>query len=529
MTSAGASPPNTRANRADVVVVGAGINGLVCAIVLRRAGLDVHVVEAKASPGGVFRTEYPFAHAPRLGTLPGAHRLGFVPRALEGELGFGLPRGAAPSPLFVPTRTADRYLLANGGDDLLATTQRFAPRDADALASLFEELDILAADLDGAWLATTMPVEEVAERFVRKGRRSAFLSFARASVNTQLDRYGITSELLRATLAADALALSFASIDSPGSAAALLVRHAGRRDDVTSAGAFVRALADGAAALGVTFDFGVSVAQLAVEGNSTAGIVLEDGHTIRATTVISSADPMRLRAMIGDERLSPELARKLDRATPFGGVAKLNLALDALPSFTACEGVRGLEAATTLLLSGGEDEAATTMFLAFAEATKGMLADTPPIELVFPSVRDPSLRDAEGRHSASLLVPFVPYDLESATWAAEEEHFAHALIGIFDAFAPGAARAIVDASLLHPKKLESAFGVSRGHLGHADDTALFGDRVPHATPLAGFYACGRATGPAGGALGAAGVSAARRVLEDLELALEPTLTQPIDP
>ena len=123
---------------------------------------------------------------------------------------------------------------------------------------------------------------------------------------------------------------------------------------------------------------------------------------------------------------------------------------------------------------------------------------------------------------AALVEDVVPCDLVATTWAAEEDRFTDALISTLDAFAPGTKAAVVDAVLWHPKKLETHFGVTRGHLGQIDDTVLFGYRMRPGTPVNGLYSCARACGPAAGVVRAAGVAAAHKVIEDLELGLERT-------
>ena len=129
----------------DVLVVGAGHNGLVASTLLARqglnvdvqsltltpppsptrmqarthtpthtlntaAGMQVHVLEAKNAVGGACKTEYPFAAAPGLGTSTGAYLLGVMPPELIKLLGLRLPLLRRDPHYFLPT-TDDRYLL----------------------------------------------------------------------------------------------------------------------------------------------------------------------------------------------------------------------------------------------------------------------------------------------------------------------------------------------------------------------------------------------------------------------------------
>jgi phytoene dehydrogenase-like protein len=284
----------------------------------------------------------------------------------------------------------------------------------------------------------------------------------------------------------------------------------------------VRVLADAAQAAGATIATGQSATSVIIEGNTTAGVTLADGTMLRAMTVVSSADPARLRALIGDAHLPVEYQRRIDGFARGGSVAKVNLALSALPRFVALPEDRGQHGATIHLVPGAGHDAMRALATAFAEAEAGKPATAPFIEMVLPTASNPSLRDAEGRHHASLLVPWAPYDLAGTTWAAEEARWLQNVLGVVDSFAPGTSALVVDVFALSPKKLESHFGVTRGHVHHVDDSLIFGDRLAVATPIGGLYACGAGCSPAGGVFAVAGHNAARRVLADMELGLERT-------
>ena len=516
----------------DVIIVGAGANGLVCAIVLARAGLRVHVLEDRPAVGGGCRTEFPFAAAPRLAASTGTHRLGFVPADLVRQLGLELPLRPRDPCTFVPSAKPGEYLLAGPGHAAFREgVARCAStaRDVAALTAMHAELDAIVADLRLAWMAGPLDVEATSERFVRAPRRDAFVALCRGSIGAYVDRFGVESDLVRAAIAGDALASTFGAWSTPGTGAALLVRHAARSLDgggdaipEGGMGAVVRMLAETALAAGATIATGKSATSIVIEGNTAAGVMLADGEILRATTVISSADPARLRAMIGDAHLPPEYQRRVDGFARAGSVAKVNLALSALPRFAALHGEEGQHRATIHLVPGAGTDAIARIEASFAEAAAGRLPVSPPLELVLPTATDPSLRDAEGRHHASLLVPWAPYDLAGTTWAAEEERWLKGLLAVLDSFAPGTSALVVDVFAMSPKKLESHFGVTRGHVHHVDDSLVFADRLAYTTPIGGLYACGAGCSPAGGVFALAGHNAAERVLADMELGLERT-------
>jgi phytoene dehydrogenase-like protein len=152
---------------------------------------------------------------------------------------------------------------------------------------------------------------------------------------------------------------------------------------------------------------------------------------------------------------------------------------------------------------------------AFATAQAGDLADFPAIEWYLHTPADPTLQDAQGRHSAAFFVQWVPYELRQTSWDAAEDGYVKHLLSIADQFAPGFSDSVVDVFTLTPKKIEQHFGISYGHIHHVDNTFGFDQRMPYATPITGLYSCSAGCHPAGSVIGAAGHNAAMRVLKDL--------------
>src|SRR5690349_10603716 len=186
----------------DVVVVGAGHNGLVAATMLARAGLSVQVLERADVIGGACRTEHPFDRAPGLAASTGAYLLGLMPPELLATLDLDLPLVRRDPHYFLPTLDGRHLLL---GRDAAANRGQFAEffTEADAAAdeALGAELAALRDDVGPAWLAEPLPVEETAERYVRPALRDTFVALVRGSAMEYLERFGFGSDLLVAMYA----------------------------------------------------------------------------------------------------------------------------------------------------------------------------------------------------------------------------------------------------------------------------------------------------------------------------------------
>jgi phytoene dehydrogenase-like protein len=263
------------------------------------------------------------------------------------------------------------------------------------------------------------------------------------------------------------------------------------------------------------------VQELLVEGNAVKGVVCADGSEFKAAVVVCNADPFRMRGLIGANKLPAEYNKRIDGYERDGSTLKINLALRALPKFSCLpEGV-GPGGATVHLLPE-EDRVIASLKSAFADVQDGRLPAFPTIEWYVHTAVDPSLQDPEGRHSSALFVQWVPYEITGTTWADQEQRYVDHLLSICDRFAPGTSDLVVDRFVLNPQRIESHFGITRGHIHHVDNAFGFSDRLPYRTPIAGLYSCSAGCHPAGAVIGAAGHNAAACVIRDMEARLEMT-------
>jgi phytoene dehydrogenase-like protein len=510
----------------DVLVLGAGHNGLVAATLLARAGLRVTVVDEKPTIGGACKTEKPFARVPELATSTGAYLLGLMPPELIAKLGVDIPTVRRDPHYFLPT-TDKRYLLFGSDRDSLKRQfcDFFSERDLRASEALTLEIGQIRDDIAPTWLEEPLSIEETADKYVRPALRGVFVDLCRRPVGDYLARFDFQSDLIRAMYAVtDGLSGLYGTYGTPGTGMNFLVHNMGRLPGSDATFMVVRGgmgtvsarIGEAARHAGATIETGRRAIRILVEGATVRGVVLADGAEIRTPVVVCNADPFRMRELTSRAAFPTAFHRLLDSYRRDGTTMKVNLALRGLPRFTCLDDVR-VHGPTVHLLPDEQDVIAS-LERAFAEVREGRLPSLPTIEWYIHTTLDPSMKDPLGHHSSALFVQWVPYSLSGGkTWEREEEPYVTHLLSICDRFAPGTSDLVADTFTLTPPKIEQHFGITRGHIHHIDNGFGFADRLPYATPVAGLYSCSAGTHPAGSVIGCAGHNAAMRVLKDLGL------------
>ena len=512
----------------DVLIVGAGHNGLVAATLLERTGLRVTVLEERQEIGGATKTQYPFQKAPRLGTSTASYLLGLMPPEIIERTGAKIEVLRRDPHYFLPMLDGRSLLLSTNHAAMRAQfLAMFSEEDWRANTALAAEIGAIRDDLAPSWLEEPSSVEETAERYIRPSLRSVFVDLVTGTVEEYLARFGFRSEMLMAMYAVtDGFSGLSASFGTPGTGMNFLVHNMCRLPGADGTwmvakggmGRVAAAFAETARANGATIMTQAKVARIEHDAGGVngcvTGVLLSDGRFISARCVVVNADPFRLRELVGRDALDDSMNARMDGFARAGTTMKVNMALRDLPTFACLPERRGQHRGTMHLLPQGANPI-REIREGFAAVARGELAEFPTIEWYIHTEIDPSLRDPEGHHNAAFFVQWVPYEIKGSTWEREEARYVDHLIGIGERFCPGLRDLVVETSVLTPPKIESEFGITRGHIHHVDNTFGFDRRMPYATGIAGLYSCSAGCHPAGSVIGAAGHNCAMRVLRDV--------------
>jgi phytoene dehydrogenase-like protein len=524
------------------VIIGSGVNGLVCAYYLAKAGLQPIVLEARDEVGGAVLTNelLPGFRCPTLAHVAGPLRADIAADlALEKE-GVGFLR---PDPrLFVPAPDGGAIVLYDDPRRSADQIVRVSKVDAghyvefqQTLAAVGQviagALEMVPPDIDEPATGDLWELAKIGRRFRALGRRDSFrlLRWMPMAVADLVAEH-FESDLLRAAVAARGVFGTFMGPWSAGSGAVLLLRAAADPHPAGSTvfvsggpGALARAMATVAERAGATIRTGSPVDHINVTNGTANGVTLGTGEEIPATAVISGADPKRTYLQLLDPvHLDPDFLTRVRNYRCEGTVAKVNLALSELPRFTAAAGAGNGPAVLSgrIQISPGIDY----LERAFDAAKYGTFSDAPYLEAVIPSLADPSLAPA-GAHVMSIYVQFAPRTLRDGSWTDRRDELGKVVTKTLAEYAPNLPAAVISREVITPEDLETRHGLSGGHIFHGELAIdqLFTMRpllgwARYRTPVRKLYLCGSGTHPGLGLTGASGALAAREILKDLRRA-----------
>jgi phytoene dehydrogenase-like protein len=283
-------------------------------------------------------------------------------------------------------------------------------------------------------------------------------------------------------------------------------------------GAISNAIADAAREAGVEIRTEAPIEKILLSNGRATGVALKNGDEILANVVSSSVDPrLTFTKMVGEEHLPNDFCDDLKRYKYRGSSGKVNMALSGLPNFKSMPG-EGPHLRGAISISPGVDY----MERAYDDAKYGKFSRRPYIDMVIPSLTDPSVAPP-GKHVMSCFVQYAPYNLKEGSWDDKREEFGNTVVDTIAEHAPNIRDLIIDRQVLTPLDLERDFGLSEGNIFQGELTLeqlFFLRPVPgwaqYKTPIKNLYMCGSATHPGGGIMGAPGRNAALAMLKEIK-------------
>ncbi|ETI33957.1 hypothetical protein L914_18675 [Phytophthora nicotianae] len=540
----------------DAIVVGGGHNGLVAAAYLAKAGKSVCVLEKRHIVGGAAVTEeifpgFKFSRASYVFSL-------FRPQIIK-DLDLhrhGLEVFVRDPSSFTPTRGGRSLILGSDMQQTQASIAQFSTADAKAYpvySKMLEDmvdfflpmLDEPPPDLHTAFDSKSSLSRrvEAAKAMAHLGYRcgklgselTTFAEFMTAPATKILDKW-FESDVLKATLATDAIIGAKVSPSTPGSAYILFHHVMGEVNGIKGAwghvkggmGGVSKAIEKAATEAGAEIHVSSPVKSISVHDGKARGVCLQSGDVIESDCILSNASPVTTVLDLLDQNDLPEEVVKHFRRNwnSESASTKINVALDKLPNFSCFPNAGDGNVPMpnhygTIHFEDSLDQIED----AFLDAQHGICSKRPVIEMNIPTSLDPTIAPP-GKHIALLFVQYTPYEPKDGTWSepGKKERFANQVFSVIDEYAPGFTKSIIDYEILTPPDLEQVFSLPRGNIFHGAMGLhqLFWMRpMPgyssYRSPIEGLYFCSAGTHPGGGVMGACGRNAAMVCLKDQKL------------
>ena len=529
----------------DVVMIGAGHNGLVCAAYLLKAGYSVLLLEKREIPGGAATTEETLPE-----TAPGFRfnrcaidhefiHLGPVVQELELEK-YGLEYLFCEQVAFCPHPDGKYFYAHRSLDQTVAEIERFNPRDAQkyrefteywqraigAMIPMFNAPPKSVFDIAGNY-----DVAKVKDLFSVIGSPSKTLDFVRNMLTSAEDILSewFDEEFLKAPLARLASELGAPpSQKSLGIGAIMMaMRHdPGMARPKGGTGALVQALVNLVQALGGKILTDQAVEKILIDDGRAVGVRVRGGKEYRANHgVISNIDAKRLFLQMVDadeiDRADSDLRERLDRRIVNNNetILKIDLALSEPLKFVHHNHQDEYLIGSILIADSVHQVEQAHHKPAIGEIPD----DDPSMYLVVPTMRDPSMAPP-GCHTAWIEF-FAPYQIRGREgtglggtgWTDElKNQVADRVVDKLAEYAPNVKAATIARGVESPAELGERLGAYKGNYYHIDmtlDQMVFFRPLPelanYKTPIENLYLTGAGTHPGGSISGMPGRNCAR--------------------
>jgi phytoene dehydrogenase-like protein len=507
----------------DVVVVGAGHNGLTAAAYLAKAGLDVLVLERRDRVGGACTLEHPFPDE-RWVVSPCAYVVGLLDRLVVDELDLrrhGYRVHPVDPHLWCPFGDGTALTMWHDDRRTAASVEAIAPKDVDgffAYHDLFGRIRrALRHGARDTWVGDAPDRTEIED--LLDGDREAIDVVFTSSIADVVERH-VTDERLRTALHGQGVIGTWAGPRDEGTAGVHLMHAMGTLEGIPGAWGYVHggmgrvsfAIADAARHAGVVIATDAPVAAIA----PGEGVELEGGETIRARAVVSNADPKRTLALVKQDDVPADFRRRVDDWRSESPVLKINCALSRLPRFVVAAAADHKEEDATpyrgmVTISTGVDATQA----AYEASRRGEPAPE-WCELYFHTAYDDSVAPPGGQ-AMSVFAQYVPGTLADGDWETRRDEIADAAMASIARFAPDIGDVVEHRQVLAPPDVEARIGLTGGHIfqGECLPDQMWDRRFAPRTPVPGLYLCGAATHPGGSVIGLNGRNAATAVQADI--------------
>ncbi len=525
----------------DTIIIGAGHNGLVTAGYLAKAGRKVLVLERRPIVGGAAITEEIF---PGFKVSSVADGSGYLSAAVRRDLKLDSHVETIDSEIvaFCPQPDGTQLTIYRDTEKTIREIARFSKDDAVAYPEFIELMQALAGVVGALGHMTPLDLPEVALgdlrgalRLLGPGRKlgrkriSELLRILPMPAADILNEY-FESDALKAAIGANScLGVSFGPQES-GTAYTMLHSWAlsgtglFRSAGVVKGGmgALCGAIAKAATGFGAEIRTDAPVASISVDHGRATGVKLESGEELAANTIVSNADPRTTFNKLLDPRtLGTKFLQHVKNIKYAGTGLRIHLALSGLPQFSSLSTTRS-DGVSPAHLGAPIQIAPSLDYIerAYDCSKFGRFSDSPFLDLLIPSVLDPSAAPA-GQHLMSITAKFAPFVLREGDWETQKEAFADIVVNTLAEYAPNLCDLIQQRRVLSMPDLESLYGLPEGNPNHGEMilNQFFHMRpIPgHAryrAPIDGLYLCGAGCHPGGGVTGVPGHNAAREILKD---------------